>query len=175
MTQDLPVALVLGAAVRPGGEPSPALRRRAQKAAALFHAGQVRAIIASGAAQIPGLPSEASVIARVCAGAGVPDEALHIEDAATNTEENLLFSAPFVRALSSGRVVIVTDAWHGPRACLVARRQGLCASLAVVPLKGTRPRSIARGAVREMFAFCGYWLTGRGRQRPPDGGSSGKP
>ena len=62
-----PVALVLGAAVWPGGRPSPTLRRRALKAAALWHEGQVRAIIGcGGVGRHP--PSEAEVIRALCLG-----------------------------------------------------------------------------------------------------------
>ena len=57
MSDPLPVALILGALVRPDGSPSVTLRRRAEHGARLFHAGRVGAVLASGGVRAKGLPS----------------------------------------------------------------------------------------------------------------------
>lgn len=118
------VALVLGAAVWPGGRPSPSLARRAGHAAGLWHAGRVEVILGcGGVGRHP--PSEAEVIVRLCRDAGVPEAALLREDASTTTRENLRNARPILRRIGADAVVIVTDPYHAPRARLIARQEGL--------------------------------------------------
>ena len=83
-----PYAIVLGAAVWPGGAPSPTLIRRAATAAALWHAGAVGGIVATGGVgRHP--PSEAELIRLLLAERGVPERAVLIEDRSHTTLENL--------------------------------------------------------------------------------------
>ncbi len=152
-----PVAVVLGAAVWPGGTPSPSLRRRARHAAQLWQGGQVRAIIASGGiGQHP--PSEAEAIAEVCKADGVPEEVLFLEDMSTSTEENILFSSHMLGAIGGGPVVLVTDGYHAPRALLVARRFGLEAKADCPDIQGAPRRRALKARLREIPAFVWYWL-----------------
>lgn len=150
---DKPVAIVLGAAVWPGGTPSPTLARRAEKAAALYHTGQVVRIVASGGVgDHP--PSEARVIREVLADRGVPNSAVILEEASTTTLENLANT----RALlpEGTPVVIVSDAWHLPRARLTARRLGMQAGGAAASVRGGHPLGILRAALRELAACLWY-------------------
>ncbi|MGR3493770.1 YdcF family protein [Citreimonas sp.] len=149
-----PVALVLGAAVWPDGQPSPTLRRRAQHAAGLWHEGVPRAIVCCGGVGRHG-PSEASVIAALLGEAGVPDATLHLEPLSTTTEENIRHALPILRALGATEVRIVTDSWHAPRAVLLARGLGLRARAAPVPWQGGRPAFQARMVLRESGAIVG--------------------
>lgn len=160
---DRPVALVLGAAVWAGGQASPSLRRRAEKGAELWLDGHVRAIVACGGeGRHP--PSEAEMIRRICIGRGVPDAAILCEDRSTTTEENLRFALPFLRRLGTDRVVVVTDRFHLPRSGLVARRLGLSATGASPDVPG--PLTLRRVGLwlREILAFAGYALSGKGRR-----------
>ncbi len=159
---DRPVALVLGAAVWPGGVPSPVLARRARAGAALWLTGRVRAVVGCGGVGVHG-PSEAAVIAQLCAEAGVPEAALRLEDRSTNTRENLAFARPVLEELAASHVLVVSDGWHLPRALLLARRQGIAAKGAPVPLKGARPGPQLKGALREVPAFVWTWASGEGR------------
>lgn len=162
-TDPRPVALVLGAAVWAGG-PSPALRRRADRAVALWRAGAVRAVVTcGGTGRHP--PAEALAIRDLLVAAGLPAAAILTEAASTTTRENVAFALPLLRAMGAGRVVIVTDLWHGPRARLVARRLGLAAESVHPPLRGTRPLAQARMAGREMLGFLWHWLAFRPRDQ----------
>ncbi|EBA10449.1 YdcF family protein [Sagittula stellata] len=152
------VALVLGAKVLEGGAPSPALRRRAAHAAGLYRSGAVDALLATGGA-LWGGPSEAEVIARLCAEAGVPETALVLEEAARNTRENIALSLPLLARMEARRVVIVTDRAHAPRARLVARRHGLEAAVSC-PVPAPWSLGRARGVMREKVAYGWYWLRG---------------
>ena len=129
------VALILGAAVWEHG-PSPALRRRAERALELWRSGTARLFVASGGlGRWP--PTEARAIATILEAGGVPSDRIHLEDRSTSTWENLSLSLPILRRLGATRIWIVTDAYHMPRARLIARGLGLRTKAAPVP--GNRP------------------------------------
>ncbi|MEC3862698.1 YdcF family protein [Mesobacterium sp. TK19101] len=154
----LPTAIVLGAAVWPGGQPSPTLRRRALHAARLWHRGKVGTIIACGGlGQHP--PSEAEVIRDLCIAEGVDPAAIRLEDRSATTEENLRLALPL---LETRQVIIVTDHYHAPRARLVARRLGLDARSSSPPLRGSKPRAQIKAGLREIPAYLWYLLSGKG-------------
>lgn len=160
--RDKPVALVLGAAVRPGGVPSPALERRARHAVGLWRSGQVRALVLTGGVRTHP-PSEAEVMAALCRAEGVPDAALRIETAALTTEDNILLSLPALRSLGAAEIVIVTDRYHAARARLVARRAGLRARTACPRLTDAPLWRVVRAWLREAVALAWYWARGAGR------------
>ncbi len=146
------VAVILGAAVRAEG-PSPALRRRIGAALALWHDGAVDAMVACGAG------GEAAAIAAALTGAGVPADAIRIEDRSRTTEENLRHARPVLRDLGAAETVIVTDWYHAPRVRLVARRLGLEAGIHAATdwRRGIGLRQW-RAALREAPALAWYWV-----------------
>lgn len=150
----MPVALILGAAVWADG-PSPTLVRRTRKGADLFLSGQVDQIVVSGGlGKHP--PSEAEAMAALLLAWGIPELAIVLEDRSANTGENIRFA----KTLIPGRnVIIVTDWYHGPRARLIARREGLKAQVAMVSFKGAKVWPQIKGALREGPAYLAY-LTG---------------
>jgi uncharacterized SAM-binding protein YcdF (DUF218 family) len=139
-------AIVLGAAVRPDGTPSPTLRLRVEHAVALFHRGEVGRLVLTGGRGRFG-PAEAEVARDLARSLGMPAHAIRIETASTNTVENLAHAIPLV----DGPAVIVTNCWHLPRARLAARLLGLRAF-------GSGPRGMAslgatlRALLREVAA-----------------------
>jgi uncharacterized SAM-binding protein YcdF (DUF218 family) len=84
--------------------------------------------------------------------AGVPDDAIHLEDRSRNTHENILLAKPILERLGAEAAVIVTDRTHAPRARLIARGLGLHATSASPPLRGARLRSTLRQLLREVPA-----------------------
>ncbi len=156
----LPVAIVLGARVQPDGTATPTLRRRAETAVALYRAGKVGRVIATGAGSDPP-PSEAAVVAALLNNHGVPRDAITLEDRSRNTMENIAFAAALLPP--EARVILVTDAWHQPRARLVARRLGLAATSASPSLRGANPWRTAKLIMREIAAFAAYLLRPMGR------------
>lgn len=157
-------ALILGAAVWPGGEPSPTLLRRTRHAAALWHAGAVAWLVpCGGLGRHP--PTEAEAMRRILRAEGVPDRAIRLEDRSTSTHENILFARPILAALGATRAVLVTDATHAPRARLIARGLGLRAAASCPPLRGGRRRTILRQALREVPATgVALWRLARERR-----------
>lgn len=146
-------ALVLGAAVRADGTPSPTLRLRVEHAVALWRAGAVDAICVAGGQGAHG-PPEGVAGVRLAAAMGVPGTALLAETASRNTVENLRLAAPL---LAGREVVIVSNRWHLPRARLAAAILGL--RVAASGPRGTMrwPRML-RAVLREAAATPGTAL-----------------
>ena len=138
--------LILGAAVWRDG-PSPTLRRRTLHGAALFHAGRGSVVIpCGGLGRFP--PSEAEAMTSLLMDAGVPRDAIRPEDTSTNTVQNIRNALPLLQGETD--VLIVSDAFHLPRARLIARREGLRVSTSAPPLKGARPWPQIKGWLREI-------------------------
>jgi uncharacterized SAM-binding protein YcdF (DUF218 family) len=145
-------AVILGAAVWPDGKAAPTLQRRTDHAGQLFQSGRVQQIIVSGGlGKYP--PSEAIVMHDLCAAAGVPKDHIILEDQATNTLQNIQFSSKLV---SGGQFVIVTDAYHVPRAWLTARVLGLNAVVSAPPMQGTKLHRVIKSWLREGVALPFY-------------------
>jgi uncharacterized SAM-binding protein YcdF (DUF218 family) len=99
MPADAIVVLGGGAVSEPG---------RVARGAALFDAGMAPALHLTSA------PASAGRMAALAAGHGIPPAALSIERGSHSTLQNALFSQPALAG--AGHVVLVTEAWHLPRA-----------------------------------------------------------
>jgi uncharacterized SAM-binding protein YcdF (DUF218 family) len=120
--------VVLGAA-QYGGRPSPALERRLLAALALYQKGLAPRIAVAGGKAAGDTLSEGEAGCRYLMAQGVPQEALLCETRSQSTYQNLLFLRPHLE----GRVLLVTDAPHLPRALFLARLLGLEAEGYPVP------------------------------------------
>ncbi|CAA7613863.1 YdcF family protein [Magnetospirillum sp. UT-4] len=121
------IAIVLGAKVLPDGSPSPALRRRVRHAVGLVRAGIVAELLMSGGPVRHPVP-EAEIMRTLALAEGVAPERVHVETGSVNTRGNARLSAAIVAARGWRRVVVVTDAYHLPRALFLFRRHGLAAA-----------------------------------------------
>lgn len=164
--------VVLGAAVRADGAPSPALLRRARAGLRLWHAGGASLILASGGrgkGRDEG-PTEAGVIARLLREGGVPEAAILTEDRSRTTAENAAFSAPILRAAGASEVILVTDRAHGPRARLAFRQEGMAAVSVAADRDGPRPplrARLKRGAAEGAgWIACRMRYAARAARRP---------
>ncbi len=148
--------VVLGSRVYPGGRPGPSLTRRAAHAAALYAQGLAPLIICTGGQGDATVPSEASVACGLIAAAGVPPEALLLEDQSHSTEQNALYTAALLQPRSAVTVLVVSDSYHLYRAALLFRRAGL------VPYTSPAPERIYwferyYRDNRELAALAWYW------------------
>lgn len=127
--------VVLGGGIIPANPPAiptPHLIDGADRlihAAKLYHDGIAPLIIASGGAvprtQVSSGASEAEAMRSLLVQLGVPSNSIILESRSSNTLENIAF----VREIAgSGRVALVTSAYHMPRALKIARRVRLDAS-----------------------------------------------
>jgi uncharacterized SAM-binding protein YcdF (DUF218 family) len=122
--QPADVIIVLGSRVEADGQPSPSLARRAAHAAALYHRGLAPAILCTGGVTT-GPVSEAAAACGYAAALGVPPEATFLEERATTTTENALYSAAEMRRHAWHTAILVSDGFHLYRAALLFQRTGI--------------------------------------------------
>ena len=136
-----PAIVIFGAAVRPGGTPSTALRRRVEAAFSCGrHMPDVLYVPTGGVGRHG--PAEAEVMAGLLRAMGVPEQAILREPTGTDT----LSSVRAVTKLLRGRrapVYAATSAYHLPRCVLLLRLAGLPAR-ACPPPTGPAARSLRR-------------------------------
>ena len=131
------VIVVLGAAVWPGGQPSPALRRRVLHAVDLLqHGYATHLLVSGGVGKYP--PAEAEVMQRLAVAHGIPHANIVLEDQATSTFESALRCRDILWQRGWSRVLIVTDRFHLARALLAFRSFGVHAVGSAAPGKPAR-------------------------------------
>jgi uncharacterized SAM-binding protein YcdF (DUF218 family) len=118
------VIVVLGAAVWPGGQPSPALQRRVMHAVDLMQRGYAAYLLVTGGmGQHP--PTEAEVMQRLAVAHGIASQCVLREEQATSTFESAWLCCDILRQHGWSRVLVVTDRYHLPRALLAFRSCGI--------------------------------------------------
>lgn len=156
------IIIVLGAAVRSDGSPSPALRRRVEHAVGLLRAhADACLLFTGGLGRYP--PSEAEVMARIAEQHGIAREQMLLEERAANTGESARFCAALLAGRVVGSMVLVTDAYHQRRARLAFRRAGLSVAGSSPSVPPTASRwARTRRVLREWLGLVWYGLTFRG-------------
>ncbi|MUL42663.1 hypothetical protein FZ103_16040 [Streptomonospora sp. PA3] len=142
-----PVAIVLGAAAWPTG-PSPLLEGRLDVAAQLFHEGTVRALLVSGDNR-PESNRETDTMAAGLAERGVPEDAVVADPHGYRTWDTAVRAR---ETFGIDRAIVVTQAFHLPRAVALCRAAGVDAYGVGDSSFRRRPRSTALGYLREMGA-----------------------
>jgi len=118
------VIIVLGAAIWPDGQASPTLRRRMAHAIDLFDSKVGRYLLLTGGlGRYP--PSEAYVMQQLALAAGVPAAQIVMEDQACSTFDSAIKCARIWQQQSWQAALVVTDAYHLPRALFAFRAFGL--------------------------------------------------
>jgi uncharacterized SAM-binding protein YcdF (DUF218 family) len=92
----------------------------------LFEASKAPLILVTGGNVFPqeGLSAEATYSKAILAGWGVPDDAILTENKSRNTRQNALYSHQILSAQGIDRILLVTSAFHMPRAAAVFRHAG---------------------------------------------------
>ena len=144
---------VLGAQVQ-GDGPSLTLKKRLDKALEFLQAHPDRTVIVSGGQGPDEAHTEASVMAQYLLAHGADASQILEEPQASNTRENLLFSAKLAdeAGFDTSRVLIVSSDFHMCRAKYIAKTLGM------EPYglsSGTWPWILKLNyTLREVFAFC---------------------
>jgi vancomycin permeability regulator SanA len=141
---EAPVAVVFGAGLAAGGEPSPVLAERLETALALWRAGKVRRLLLTGNAGTH--HDEIRAMRRYLVASGVPERALLWDLEGTSTFDSC-WRARSVFGVD--QALLVTQRFHLPRALFLARHAGI---RAVGVAAGSRPRWTAIYAWRELLA-----------------------
>ena len=145
--------VVLGAQVQ-GDGPSLTLKKRLDRTLEFLQANPDKTVIVSGGQGADEVHTEASVMAQYLLARGAQPAQVIEEDQASNTRENLLFSAALAeaRGIDTSRVLIVTSDFHMCRAKYIAKTLGM------EPYgltSSTWPWILKLNyTLREVFAFC---------------------
>ncbi|HEU4743036.1 MAG TPA: YdcF family protein [Meiothermus sp.] len=158
--------LVLGARGYIDGEINPCLVGRVREGVRLVRQGLAPYLIVSGGYDPEDGHLEAEVMAQIAQGQGLKPEQIVLEPKATSTYENLLFTKQIMEARGWDSLIIVSQAFHLPRAALMAGELGLNFTLAPVPDDPCPTVFLARSYLREPLALDFYWLGGRGTPAP---------
>lgn len=154
LSHDANVVIVLGAKLWPDG-PSPALKRRLDRALDYVNDHPDADIIVSGGQGNDEYTSEAQAMADYLLERGVAPEHIHLESQSTSTAENLRYSMEVMRSLgydpSDTPVVVVSNAFHLTRVRLLCARLGLTADTLGTPMPDLK--SALYSYTREAFAL----------------------
>ncbi len=151
---------------------------RVQRAARLYHAGKAPKIIVAGGVvyqSTEGLArTEADDMSELLVMMGVPADAIIREAASRNTYENAGNTIGILEAMKCRQILLVTSAFHMPRAMALFRRS----NLTIIPAPSD-PRSggtidewrdlfpgpdglkLTTLAINELVGIGGYWLLGK--------------
>lgn len=157
MTRDV-VVCVLGC--RSG---SAALARRAEAARDAFFVRKADLVVACGGRAWDGLV-EADALAQMLEARGVPRPAVVRERCSLDTWDNAWFAASLLKRRGQERVLVVTCAWHLPRAERLFRAAGLETEGLGVPRPDTTPLVARWLALREAASA---WKDARRHARRP--------
>ncbi|OXM16468.1 SanA/YdcF family protein [Paenibacillus herberti] len=147
-------AIVLGAALW-NDVPSPGLKERLDLALKLYENGRVDKLIVSGGLDNNGSKlTEAQGMRVYLVSKGVPKENILLENRATSTYQNLVFSRQVGEQQGITSYLIVTHEYHAPRALDMARFLGF--EDPVVSSVKSKVLNAARNQTRETLAF-GKW------------------
>ncbi len=103
-----------------------------------------------------------ALMAEAAIGFGVPRESIVVEERATTTRENVLFTRALLRDRGVRRVAVVTDPLHSRRLALSARRawRGVHVIAATVPADQDPLAGNERAAALEWKKLLGYAALG---------------
>lgn len=139
--------VVLGARVHPDGRLSGALLRRVQTAALAWRQNVATLVVCSGGKSWNG-HVEAVVMRDALEALGVPGACILLETSSLSTAENARETSILLRREGIGRVVLVTNGWHLPRALADFR---LCGVQAAPLAAHSAPMTVAQSVMRRLF------------------------
>lgn len=118
----LDAIVVLGAALGPGDTLGPVIAERVAAAAALWHAGGGRLVVATGGITRGARRAEADVMAEALGALGVPG--VIAERASRTTRDNARLTRPILDAHGVRSLWVVTQPFHGRRGAWLFRAAG---------------------------------------------------
>ena len=155
VSDGLPCFVIMGAAVRPDGTASGALRRRVESALALGKETENPLYLATGGQGRFG-PPETQVMAALLHAAGVPDDHILTDPESHDTLSSVVNCSNILRRRQGMKsVVICTDRYHVPRCRWLFWLSGIRTTKQLMP-SGRGANGILRWTyyhVRELFAI----------------------
>ena len=146
--------IVLGAQVKPDGNPSVQLGWRLDAAYDAYMQKNVP-IVVCGAQGSDEPMTEAEAMKKYLAEKGIPEEQILTDPYSFNTNQNLKNAAKLLESIPDVRkALIVTSDYHVPRALALAQDLGFEACGMGSPCK---PEYWIKNHAREALAWCKYW------------------
>lgn len=151
------IAVVLGAAVWSGNIPSPTLSSRVDKALELLDNGFVGEIVFTGG-KAPGELPESEVAYEYARAKGIDASILIIEDSTSSTADQMRWikNNLLTDGISSGDIIIISDAYHLPRAIEISKFYKLDIKVAESVHKQDFKDKIPN-KIRESIALFNFW------------------
>lgn len=118
------VAVVLGNKVEPGGQPSPRLAARLDRAYDCYAASTCRVLFVSGGVD-PAGTDEAAAMREYLLARGVPADRIVVDSAGVDTWATARHASAYMRQHGYTRALAVTQYFHVPRTMLALKRQGV--------------------------------------------------
>lgn len=118
------VAVVLGNKVEPGGQPSPRLAARLDRAYDCYATSQCRILFVSGGVD-PAGTDEAAAMRDYLLARGVPPDQIVVDSAGVDTWATARHASAYMREHGYTRALAVTQYFHVPRTMLALKRQGV--------------------------------------------------
>ncbi len=153
--KDYEALIVLGAQVKPDGEPSLQLQWRLEKAAEAYQQKKVPVVVCGGQGKNEPAP-EAEVMRDVLVSIGVDEDMILTDTTSVSTHSNISNAMALLADRSVTKVLIVTSDYHLPRALAIAEDNGLTAYGIGAPTK-LGMRFWLKNHGREALAWCKYW------------------
>ena len=147
--------IVLGAQVKPDGEPSLQLQWRLDAAAEAYRSHPA-VIVVCGAKGSDEPDAEAHVMQHILMEKGIPAEDVLMDDTSFNTRQNLLHASALLEGRQTETVLVVTSDYHLPRALRLAQDEGFHAVGLGSPTLGGW--WWLKNHARESLAWVKYWL-----------------
>ncbi len=116
--------IVLGAQVKPDGQPSVQLRWRLDRAREVYDESPCYIVVTGGQGSNEPAP-EGDVMRQVLISEGVPEAHVISDPLSVNTQQNLDNAWGVLKELGCKRPVVVTSDYHLPRAMQMMRDMGL--------------------------------------------------
>ena len=156
------VGVVFGAGVHADGSPSDALADRVRTGVQLYKAGQTRALLMTGGIDPAHGLSEPQVMRRLAIKAGVPAEAIVLDEGGANTSASIRNLAAILPAHGWRNCLLVSHDFHLSRIKRQADRLGV-AGYTVPAVQQYRLCNEAFYRLREVAAWHVYLLSIAGR------------
>ena len=153
--EDYDAIIVLGAQVKPDGEPSIQLEWRLDAAIAAWREKSTP-IVTCGAQGDNEPAPEALVMRDYLVAAGVPEGDILVDPHSYNTRQNIHNAAELLKGHAVERVLIVTSDYHLSRSLALARDEGLTATGIGSPTKKGFLYEV-KNYGREGLAWVKYW------------------
>jgi uncharacterized SAM-binding protein YcdF (DUF218 family)/glycosyltransferase involved in cell wall biosynthesis len=165
--QPADAVVVFAGGVGESGRAGGGVQERISKAVSLYHEGVApRLIISSG---FVFTLREAESMKAIAIANGVPAEAILLEEAATDTYENVAFTNRILEQHGMRRIALVSSPYHMRRALLTWRKVAPQVEVVATPPESSQFYAHGRGAsveqirslLQEYVAIVYYWWQGR--------------